>query len=144
MATIEEYYKDFEKLQETFHEYMHDYPLFQEMIDEIYDKDIEEINELLHKNDEYYLKKAIRKLEDLNDYIKDTSIEIDKQYKEYDSYAKYWNELGPLNTTEDVLENLNGKLRKANSLINSHSLKDIREANKIMASLIKEAKRYQS
>lgn len=143
MATIEEYYKDFEKLQERFHEYMHDYPLFQEIIDEIYDNDIEEINELLHKNDEYYLKKAISKLEDVNNYIKKTSMEIDKLYREYDSYAKYWNEIGPLNTSEDVLDDLNNRLKKANNLINSHNLKDIKEANKIMDTLIKEAKRYQ-
>ena len=143
MAIIEEYYKDFEKLQERFHEYMHEYPLFQEMIDKIYDRDIEEIHELLEKNDEYYLKKAISKLDNLNDYIKETSEEIDKQYKKYDSYAREWNDIGPLNINEDVLNDLNSRLKKANKLINCHNLEDIKEANRIMHSLIKEAKKYQ-
>lgn len=143
MATIEEYYKDFEKLQERFQEYMHKYPLFQEMIDKIYDEDIEEIHELLEKNDEYYLKKAITKLDDLNDYIKETSEEISRQYKKYDCYAKEWNEFGPLNIDEDSLLDLNQRLKKANNLINSHNLKDLKDANSIMNNLIKEARRYQ-
>ena len=78
------YYHEFEKLQEDFHEVMHDYPLFKEDIDKIYDVDIKEINELLEKNDEFYLKKAIRKLEDVIDYVKDTSTNIDKEYDEDD------------------------------------------------------------
>lgn len=143
MATIDEYYRDFEKLQEEFHENMHDYPLFQEMIDEIYDKDIEEINSLLEKNDEYYLKKAIKKLENVNDYIKNTSREIDKLYSEYDQYAKYWNEIGLLNVSDSILNDMNSRLKKANELINCHNIGDIKEANRIMSSLIKEAKKYQ-
>ena len=142
MAIIDEYYKDFEKLQERFHEYLHKYPLFQEMIDNIYDKDIEEIYELLEKNDEYYLKKAIKKLDNLNDYIKETSEEIDREYKKYDNYAKHWNDIGPLNTSQNVLDDLNNRLQKANKLINNHNLSDIKEANEIMGKLIKEVKYY--
>ena len=142
MSRIEEYYKDFEKLQEEFHENMHEYPLFEEMIDDIYENDIKEINELLEKNDEFYLKKAIQKLENINDYIKDTSKKIDKLYKEYDNNAKIWNEIGPLNTTNDILNDLNSRLKKANELINSHDIKDLIEANKIMEKLIKDAKQY--
>ena len=143
MTKINEYYHDFEKLQNEFHENMHDYPLFQEMIDEIYEKDISEINELLEKNDEFYLKKAISKLEDINKYIKDTSLEIDKLYKEYDQYARDWNEIGPLNVDDKVLNNLNNRLKRANELINSHNLNDIKEANKIMYNLLREVKKYQ-
>lgn len=142
MATIEEYHKDFEKLQERFHEYMHKYPLFEEMVDEIYEKDIKEIHEFLDKNDEYYLKKAIKKLENVNDYIKNTSLEIEKLYNEYDKYARIWNELSPLNVSNDILDVMNEKIKKANELIKKTNIKDIKEANKIIASLIKEAKSY--
>ena len=70
------YYKEFEKLQNEFHEVMHHYPLFSSMIDEIEKRDIREINDLLDKNDEYYLKSAIDKLKKLINYIKTTSENI--------------------------------------------------------------------
>ena len=139
MSRIEEYYKDFEKLQEEFHENMHEYPLFEEMIDEIYEKDIKEINDLLEKNDEYYLKKAINKLSSINNYIQDTSREIDKLYKEYDKNAKIWNNFDPLPVTDEVLYDMNSRLKKANELINGHSIDELKEANRIMKELIKEA-----
>ena len=71
------YYHEFLELQKDFEKCLKDFPLFHEMIDEIYDNEIKEINELLEKNDEYYLKKAISKLQDVIDYIKKTSTNID-------------------------------------------------------------------
>ena len=110
------YYHKFEKLQDEFHQTMHDFPLFSEMIDKIYDKDIKEINDLLEKNDEYYLKKAIDKIDRLIDYVKDTSESIDREYDKFDK--------------------LNKRVNKANELIKSHDLDDIKEANKIMEKLL--------
>ena len=86
--------------------------------------------------------KAIKKLENVNDYIKNTSLEIEKLYNEYDKYARIWNELSPLNVSNDILDVMNEKIKKANELIKKTNIKDIKEANKIIASLIKEAKSY--
>lgn len=134
------YYNEFDKLQEEFHEVMHDYPLFQEMIDKIYDKDIKEINELLDKNDEFYLKKAISKLKDIIDYVKKTSKEIDKEYDKFDKLARTWDKIKFVNVEQSFLDNLNSKINKANELIKSHDLKDIIEANNIMEKIIKEVR----
>ena len=43
--------KRVEELQKMIHENLHDYPLFQEMLDEIYDKKFPEIEKLLIKNE---------------------------------------------------------------------------------------------
>ena len=134
------YYNEFDKLQDEFHEVMHDYPLFQEMIDEIYDKDIKEINELLDKNDEFYLKKAISKLKNIIDYVKKTSKEIDNEYDKFDKLARTWEKIKFVNVEQSFLDNLNSKINKANELIKSHDLKDIIEANSIMEKIIKEVR----
>ena len=134
------YYNEIDKLQDEFHEVMHDYPLFQEMIDEIYDKDIKEINELLDKNDEFYLKKAISKLKDIIDYVKKTSKEIDNEYDKFDKLARTWEKIKFVNVEQSFLDNLNSKINKANELIKSHDLKDIIEANNIMEKIIKEVR----
>ena len=134
------YYNEIDKLQDEFHEVMHDYPLFQEMIDKIFDKDIKEINELLDKNDEYYLKKAISKLKDVIDYVKTTSKEIDKEYDKFDRLAKTWEKIEFVNVEQSFLDNLNNKINKANELIKSHDIKDIMEANNIMEKIIKEVR----
>ena len=131
------YLQEFEKLQEDFHDTLHDYPLFQEMLDKIFDEDIEEIKDLLDKNDEYYLKEAIRKLERLIDYIKDTSDNIKKEYNKFDTLAKKWKTKEFLNVTDKELDIINSKVKKANELIQSHDLSDIRNANKIMEELLK-------
>ncbi len=129
------YIHEFEKLQEDFHEVMHDYPLFKEDIDHIYDVDIKEINELLDKNDEYYLKEACNKLEDLISYVKDTSIAIKKEYDTFDKLANIWEKKEITNTDERHLNYLNSQVKKANELIKKHDLDSIREANKIMRRL---------
>ena len=132
------YYKELEKLQEEFHEVMHNYPLFSEDIDEIEKKDIKEINELLDKNDEYYLKSAISKLKDLINYIKTTSESIKKEYDKFDKLAGTWEKVILSNIDDKELSKINNEVRKANELIRSHNLKDISEANKILERLIKE------
>ena len=84
------YQKEFEKLHEELHEVRLHYPLFNEDIDEIEEIKIKEINELLAKNDEFYFKKAIDKMKDLINYIKQTSTSINSEYKTFDKLAKVW------------------------------------------------------
>ena len=132
------YYKEFEKLQKEFHDVMHDYPLFKETIDDIEEKDIKELNELLEKRDEYYFKKAITKLKDLIIYIKETSTTIKTSYEKFDDLAKKWEKVRIVNVSEEELNDINRKVKKANELIKSHNIKDLLEANKIMELLIKE------
>jgi hypothetical protein len=132
------YYKEFEKLQKEFHDVMHDYPLFKETIDDIEEKDIKELNELLEKHDEYYFKKAITKLKDLIIYIKETSTTIKTSYEKFDDLAKKWEKVRIVNVSEEELNDINRKVKKANELIKSHNIKDLLEANKIMELLIKE------
>ena len=130
------YYKEFEKLQEEFHDVMHDYPLFQEIFEEIEEKDIKEINELLDKHDDFYFKKAIDKLKDLIKYIKDTSNSIKTEYEKFDKLAGIWEETKLIDLSEKELNEVNSKVRKANELIKSHNIKDLVYANKIMEDLI--------
>ena len=134
------YIKEFDKLQEEFHEVMHEYPLFKEMIDEIEEKDIKELNELLSKNDEYYFKKAISKLKDLIYYIKNTSMSIKKEFNKFDELANEWEKVRIINKSEYELSIINSKVNRANELIKKHDLKALIEANKIMELLIKENK----
>ena len=119
---------------------MHDYPLFLETIRDIEDKDIKNINELLEKNDEYYLKKAIIKLKDLINYVKDTSSSIQKEYAEFDKLAHIWEEITFTNIDDKKLKKMNEEVKKANQLIKEHDIKDLIMANKIMQDLIKLAK----
>ena len=132
------YYKEFEKLQKEFHEVIHDYPLFKEIIDDIEEKDIKEINELLEKHDEFYFKKAISKLKDLIEYIKKTSITIKRSFEKFDDYARRWEKVRIISVSEKELSNINSNVKKANELIKSHRVKDLLEANKIMELLLKE------
>ena len=134
------YYKKFSKLQEKFHDAMHDYPLFSEIIQDIEDKDIKEINELLARNDEYYLKKAIDKLERLIVYIKNTSESIQNEYDTFDKLAREWKKIKLADVSEKKLSDINDKIKKASLLINKHSLEDIKRANGIMMELIKDNK----
>ena len=132
------YLKEFEKLQKEFHEVMHNYPLFKETIDSIEKRDIKELNELLEKNDEYYLKKANSKLKDLIEYIKNTSTTIKNLYDKYDNLANEWGKIKLFNVSDNELQMINDKVHKANNLIKSHDIKDLIEANRILEILIKE------
>ncbi len=128
------YIKEFEELKKDFHEYLKKYPLFQEIIDDIFDIDIKEINELLEKNDLFYLKKAIGKMKDLIKYIKDTSLDIDKQYNKFNDLC---NILDKINITNQDIDKVNNNINKANILIKSHNVKDLHEANQILEKIIK-------
>ncbi len=134
------YYKEFDKLKEEFHEVMHDYPLFSETIRDIEEKDIKEINELINKNDEYYLKQANRKLSDLIDFINNTSTSIKEEYQKFDKLASIWEKVKITNVDDNELDAINSKVNEANRLINSHELKDLKEANNILERLIKDNK----
>ena len=134
--------KRIEELQDKLHDNLHEYPLFQEILDDIYDKKIPEIEKLLYKNEEFYYKEAINKLIKLNDYIVDTSKDIEKQYKLYDKQAIEWNKYNYINADQSIVDLMNEKSRKANKLINSHKVTDLHEANKIMHELIEKAKYF--
>ena len=134
------YYKEFSKLQEEFHDVIHNYPLFKEDIDEIDEKKIKEINELLDKNNEYYLKKAIDKLKDLIKYIKDTNQSINEEYSKFDKLVGIWEKVNFTNIDEKKLSKINDEVNRANELIKSHKLEDLSEANIIMERLIKMAR----
>ena len=138
---MEYYHEKIKHLQDDFYDTLEEYPLFHEMIDEIYDRDIKEINELLEKNDEFYLKKVISKLEDVINYIKDTNRSINKEYDLFDKLSNRWQEI-KINTYDDkYLDEINSQVDKANKFIKSHNLEDIKEANKIMQELIKKLKK---
>ena len=128
------YIKEFNELEKDFEETLKKYPLFQEMIDDIFDIDIKEINELLEKNDLFYLKKAINKMKDLIKYIKDTSLDIDKQYEIFNDLCK---KLDKINITNQDIDKVNDNINKANNLIKSHNVKDLHEANNILEKIIK-------
>ena len=130
------YLNELEKLQEEFHDVMHDYPLFKEMIDDIDEKNIKEINALIEKNDEYYLKEANKKLKSLIEYIKKTSEEIQKEYDKFDKLAKEWEQKRILDNN-DKLDIINAQIEKASELIQSHDLIKIKEANKILENVLK-------
>ena len=135
------YQKELAKLSEEFHEVMHEYPLFSEMIESIEEHDIKEINELLDRNDEFYLKKAIEKLKKLIEYIKKTSLSITREYETFDRLAGIWEKIELRGISEDELNGINDQVKKANSLIKKHDLNALIEANKIMENLIKKVKR---
>ena len=89
---------------------MHDYPLFKEMIDDIEEKDIKEINELLEKNDEFYLKEAIDKLERLIEFVKSTSKTIQNEYTKFDRLAITWEKIELVGVSEKELGEINNKV----------------------------------
>ncbi len=132
------YLKELEKKQELLHETFHDYPLFSEMLDDIEKHELRDINELLDKNDEYYLKEAIKKIEYLIDDIKKTSETIDLEYETFDKNARIWEKLPLPPISKKELDVLNNNIDKANKLIKSHDLEDLKEANKIMEKLIRQ------
>ena len=128
------YIKEFNELEKDFEETLKKYPLFQEMMDDIFDIDIKEINELLEKNDLFYLKKAISKMKDLIKYIKDTSEDIDLQYEKFDILCK---KLDKINIINQDIDKVNQMINKANNLIKSHDIKNLHEANNILEKIIK-------
>ena len=134
------YYKELEGLQKEFHDVMHEYPLFSCDIEKIEENDIKEINELLDKNDEFYLKKAIEKLKDLIKFIKNTSDSIRKEYDKFSKLADTWEKIELHDVDDKKLNEINNQVIKANKLIKCHNISDLTEANRIMEELIKMAR----
>ncbi len=140
---MESLIKDFNKLQEEFHEVVENYPILEDDFNKIFDKDIKEIEELLDKNDEYYLKKANSKLEDLIEDIKEMSEDIKDLFDKYDSLTKVWNELEiKKEINSRTLDRINNQVKKANELITSKNYKSVKEAYKLLNASVKELKEY--
>ena len=137
MNEFEKYYQDFLKLSDDFHDNMKNYPLFENMLDDM-DKDLDEINELLEKNDLFYLKKAIDKLEIINKFIVDTSKEITQIYHDYNDKSNEWSKLTiKEKTSKDLIDKANDYILKANSLIKEKDLNKIRRALTYLEDAIK-------
>lgn len=134
---------DFNKLQEEFHETIENYPILEEDFNNIFDKEIKEIEELLDKNDEYYLKKAISKLEDLIKNIKDMSNDIKNIFNKYDSLTKVWNSMKiTKEISSTLLDKINNQVKKSHDLINNKNYQDVKEAYKLLNKAIEELKEY--
>lgn len=134
---------DFNKLQEEFHETIETYPILEDDFNKIFDNDIKEIEELLDCNDEYYLKKAISKLEDLIKKIKEMSEDIKNIFDKYDSLTKTWNELEiKSEISSSLLDKINNQVKKSHELINKKNFKDVKEAYKLLNKSIEELKEY--
>lgn len=140
---MEKLWQEFEKLQEEFHKIIENYPILEEDFQKIYEEDLEEMEELLDKNDEYYLKKAISKLSDLNEYIKDMSLDTQNLFNEYDKLTKIWEELVIIKEiSNDKLDKINNLSKKSSILINKQNYHDVKEAVNLIREAIKELKEY--
>ena len=139
---MDDYYiNKFRKQEENFHETLEKYPIFMEDILKIEENDLKEINDLLEKNNDFYLKKAISKMDDLINYIKNRNIRINKEYQEFDKLTNIWNKLEIKSRDDKYIDNLNYRIQEANMLIKSHDLNDLISANKIMQDVLKEVKK---
>lgn len=137
------YYHEFDDLIDDFNKNIQNYPLFKEIIDNIYDNDIKEINDLVNKNDIFYFKKAIDKLKDLNNYIINTSNYISKIYSEFEENVKIWEEIkDKCILKDDMLDKVNSYINKANSLIKESNLDKIKLALDYLNDAIKISKIY--
>lgn len=135
--------KEFNYLQEEFHQTVHDYPILEEDFNNIFENDIKEIEELLDKNDEYYLKKANSKLEDLIKFIEEMSIDVKDIFEKYDSLTKEWNSLEIKKEIDSrKLSQINKQVQKSNELINRKNYHDVKDAYKILNNAVKELKEY--
>ena len=135
--------KEFNQLQEEFHETIENYPILEDDFNNIFDRDIKEIEELIDKNDEYYLKKANSKLEDLIVYVKEMSEDIKDIFNKYDSLTKIWNNLEvKKEISQSILDNINKQVKLSNELIIRKNYSDIKEAYKLLNKSVKELKEY--
>ncbi len=134
--------KRFNELQEEFEKTLKDYLIFKEMLEEIDEKELPKINSYLKKNDIFYQREANDHLKKLIDYIKKTSLDIDKQYETFEKYVAKWNKISYINASEYDVRMINERVRKANKLIGSHKIEDLHEANKIMNEILKKVKEY--
>lgn len=131
------YNHEFEELHEEFEDTISNYPLFKEMIDDIYDKDIKEINSWLEKNDEFYLKKANSKLKEIIKYVKDTSTKINDLYQEYSNLASLWEKSSVSSLNQGEIDKLNNQINIANEYIHKHDMDSIEYAIKVMKDVLK-------
>ena len=140
---MEELFLEFEKKQEEFHEVIEKHPLLIDDLNKIFDEDIEEIGKLLDKDDEYYLKKAIKNLTYLIEDVKEISTKTKKAFKRYEELTKIWGSI-EINDkiTEKTLNKLNDNVAMANELITGTNLKSAEEAVIIFEKTIKELKEY--
>lgn len=140
---MEKLWHEFEELQNEFHEVVENYPLLDEDINKIFDKDIKEISLLIDKNDEYYLKKAISKIEDLIDDIKEKSEKTEKIFQEYDKLAERWNNLKVTKMIdEEKLSIINKQVKKANDLINMKNYDDVKKGYDLFSEAVKKLEEY--
>jgi len=140
---MDSFVDEFNKLQEEFHETIENYPILEDDFSEIYDNDIKEIEELIDRNDEYYLKKAISKLEDLIKKIKEMSKDIEKLFDKYDLLTKTWNDLEiKREINQTLLDKINNQVKKSHELIIKKNFKDVNEAYKLLSRAIEELKEY--
>ena len=134
---------DFNSLQEEFHETIENYPILEDDFNNIYDNDIKEIEELLDYNDEYYLKKAISKLEDLIKEIKVMSANIKMIFDKYDVLTKIWNEMEiKKEINSKTLDKINNQVKKSHELIMKKNYDDVNSAYNLLNKSIEELKEY--
>lgn len=126
---MEKLFEELSKLEEKFKDTVEHYPLLHSQVDYVFDKKVPEIEELIDKNDEFYLKKAIRELDNLIDYIKEENSEIKKLYENFEKLSKTWDRMKlKVGTPKELIEEANDNLHKANDLINSQEKKDVKLA----------------
>ena len=134
---------DFNKLQEEFHETIEKFPILEDDFNDIFDNDIKEIEKLLDKNDEYYLKKANSKLEDLIKEIKEMNKNLKNIFDKYDALTKIWNDIEiKKEISSNTLDRINNQVKKSNELIVKKNFKDIKEAYKLLSKSVEELKEY--
>lgn len=134
---------DFNSLQEEFHETIENYPILEDDFNNIYDNDIKEIEELLDYNDEYYLKKAISKLEDLIKEIKVMSVNTKMIFDKYDVLTKIWNEMEiKKEINSKTLDKINNQVKKSHELIMKKNYDDVNNAYNLLNKSIEELKEY--
>lgn len=140
---MEKLIDEFARLQEEFHETMENNPILNDDFDYIMNILIAEIEELIAKNDEYYLKKANDKLEDIIKNVKEMSLDIKKIFIKYDKDSSKWNKIEIRdNVPKKVLEHLNEKVMEANRLITAKNYHDVKEASILLDKALKELMEY--
>lgn len=136
--------KEFNKKIEDFQYYMDKYPLLHKDIHFIYEKKIKEIEDLVDKNDEYYIKKAIKEIDNLNDFIKDRSTKTNDIFKEFEKLSDEWESIQIKDNIEKTIINkLNNNMKKSYELIKSEDFEDIVKAIELFRKTIKELKDYE-
>lgn len=130
------YYNEINNLIEEMYETLKKYPITKENIDKIFEDDLVDIQKLIDTNDEYYLKKAITKLKDLIENIKEINYYTEKYYNELDSLINKWKKI-KLNVSKEEIDIINKNIKKCNELLDTGEINDVIEIIKILNKLIK-------